>query len=105
MLSAFPQPVWGITGLTLAAFFLPSLFAGIPAPLLTQVSLSGPSRQGQALGAMFASGAIGAIVGTLLAGFVFISFLGSLWTLTTVTLVYSAGAALCFALGKRLTDR
>ena len=102
VLSAFPQPVWGITGLTLAAFFLPSLFAGIPAPLLTQVSLSGPSRQGQALGAMFASGAIGAIVGTLLAGFVFISWLGSLWTLTTVTLVYTAGAALCFALGNGL---
>lgn len=58
VLNAFPQPVWGITGLTLAAFFLPSLFAGIPAPLLTQVSLSGTSRQGQALGAMFASGAI-----------------------------------------------
>ncbi|MFA8386543.1 MAG: fused MFS/spermidine synthase [Pelagibaca sp.] len=104
VLTAFPQPVWGITGLTLAAFFLPSLFAGIPAPLLTQVSLSGPSRQGQALGAMFASGAIGAIVGTLLAGFVFISWLGSLWTLTTVTLVYAGGAALCFALGRRLRN-
>jgi spermidine synthase len=100
VLTAFPQPVWGITGLTLAAFFLPSLFAGIPAPLLTQVSLSGPSRQGQALGAMFASGAIGAIVGTLLAGFFFISWLGSLWTLATVTLVYSAGAALCFVLAR-----
>lgn len=102
VLTAFPEPVWGITGLTLAAFFLPSLFAGIPAPLLTQVSLSGPSRQGQALGAMFASGAIGAIVGTLLAGFFFISWLGSLWTLATVTLVYSAGAALCFGLARRV---
>lgn len=102
VLSAFPQPVWGITVLTLAAFFLPSLFAGIPAPLLTQVSLSGPSRQGQALGAMFASGAIGAILGTLLAGFVFISWLGSLWTLAIVTFVYAIGAALCFTLAKRL---
>ena len=102
ILTALPQPVWGITGLTFAAFFLPSLFAGIPAPLLTQVSLAGPARQGQALGAMFASGAIGAILGTLLAGFVFISWLGSLWTLATVTLVYALGAALCFALARRL---
>lgn len=102
VLTALPQPVWGITALTFAAFFLPSLFAGIPAPLLTQVSLSGPSRQGQALGAMFASGAIGAILGTLLAGFVFISWLGSLWTLATVTGVYIGGAALCFVLAKRL---
>ncbi|OSQ45616.1 fused MFS/spermidine synthase [Marivita geojedonensis] len=102
VLTAFPQPVWGITGLTLAAFFLPSLFAGIPAPLLTQVSLSGPARQGQALGAMFASGAIGAILGTLLAGFVFISWLGSLRTLATVTVVYAIGAALCFILARRL---
>lgn len=101
VLTALPSPVWGITGLTVAAFFLPSLFAGIPAPLLTQVSLSGPSRQGQALGAMFASGAIGAILGTLLAGFVFISWLGSLWTLATVTAVYIAGAALCFGLARR----
>ncbi|WP_439121623.1 fused MFS/spermidine synthase [Marivita sp.] len=102
VLTAFPQPVWGITGLTLAAFFLPSLFAGIPAPLLTQVSLAGPSRQGQALGAMFASGAIGAILGTLLAGFVFISWLGSVWTLAIVTLAYIAGATLCFWLAKQL---
>ncbi|SHH93011.1 fused MFS/spermidine synthase [Marivita hallyeonensis] len=103
VLTLLPSPVWGITGLTLAAFFLPSLFAGIPAPLLTQVSLLGPSRQGQALGAMFAAGAVGAIVGTLLAGFLFISWLGSLWTLATVTAVYAIGAALCFWLAGRLT--
>jgi spermidine synthase len=102
VLGAFPHPVAGITGLTLAAFFLPSVFAGIPAPVLTQISLNGPGRQGHALGAMFAAGAIGAIFGTLLAGFVFISWLGSTWTLAVVTGVYLAGAALCLFLAQRL---
>ncbi|MEC3860503.1 fused MFS/spermidine synthase [Mesobacterium sp. TK19101] len=101
VLSLFPHPVSGITALTVSAFFLPSLFAGIPAPVLTQVSLSGTDRQGHALGAMFAAGAVGAIAGTLLAGFVFISWLGSAWTLATVTLVYLAGALLCFLLARR----
>ena len=96
VLEIFTHPVTGITGLTLAAFFLPSLFAGIPAPVLTQVALAGPSRQGHALGAMFAAGAVGAIFGTLLAGFVFISWLGSTWTLAIVTGVYLLGAGLCF---------
>lgn len=102
VLEVFTHPVTGITGLTLAAFFLPSLFAGIPAPVLTQVALNGPARQGHALGAMFAAGAVGAIFGTLLAGFVFISWLGSAWTLAIVTGVYLAGAALCLWLARGL---
>lgn len=102
VLELFTHPVTGITGLTLAAFFLPSVFAGIPAPVLTQVALTGPSRQGHALGAMFAAGAVGAIVGTLLAGFLFISWLGSTWTLAVVTVIYLAGAALCFWLARGL---
>ena len=101
VLTALPHPVGGITALTLAAFFLPSVFAGIPAPVLTQVSLIGTERQGHALGAMFAAGAVGAIFGTLLAGFVFISWLGSVWTLAVVTAVYLAGAALCLVLARR----
>lgn len=102
-LTQIGSPVGAITALTLAAFFLPSLFAGIPAPVLTQVSLSAPQGQGRALGAMFAAGAVGAIAGTLLAGFVFISWLGSAWTLATVTAVYLGAAALCLWLARRLS--
>jgi hypothetical protein len=70
------DPVWAITALTALAFFLPSFFAGVPAPVLAQIAVTTQDRSGPALGAMFASGAVGAIAGTLLAGFVFISWLG-----------------------------
>jgi hypothetical protein len=48
---------------------------------------------------MFASGAVGAIAGTLLAGFVFISWLGSILTLVVVTLVYVASGLLVLLAG------
>ena len=98
-----PDPVGAITALTLTAFFLPSLFAGIPAPVLTQVALTSGRTQGRALGAMFAAGALGAIAGTLLAGFLFISWLGTAWTLAAVTAAYILCAAICLHLGRRLT--
>ena len=86
-----------IVGLCTVAFFVPSLFAGIPAPVLAQISVdTTPDQSGRALGAMFAAGAIGAIGGTLLAGFVFISWLGSIGTLVVVTVVYFLSAALIF---------
>jgi spermidine synthase len=102
VLATDPSPVVGITALTMIAFFLPSLFAGIPAPVLTKIALESGTAQGKALGAMFASGAIGAIAGTLLAGFVFVSWLGSTATLAVVTAVYLAGAVLCLGLARRL---
>lgn len=86
--------------LTMLVFFLPSFFAGIPAPVLTQIAVAtAPERSGRALGAMFASGALGAIGGTLLAGFLFISWLGSTGTLAAVTVAYAALAALMLAQG------
>lgn len=100
VLSLTPHPVWGITGLTMAAFFLPSFFAGVPAPVLAQVAVADRDRSGSALGAMFAAGALGAIAGTVLAGFFFISWLGSTATLAVVTGVYGLSAATCFALAR-----
>jgi hypothetical protein len=93
------DPVWAITALTALAFFLPSFFAGVPAPVLAQIAVTTQKDSGPALGAMFASGAVGAIAGTLLAGFVFIAWLGSTLTLVVVTLVYVASGLLCFWLG------
>ena len=85
-------------------FFLPSFFAGVPAPVLAQIAVTSSveGQQGRALGAMFASGAVGAIAGTLLAGFVFISWLGSALTLAAVTAVYVVSAAVCFMYAGRL---
>ncbi|WP_281253191.1 fused MFS/spermidine synthase [Puniceibacterium sediminis] len=86
--------------MTALVFFLPSFFAGVPAPVLAQIAVTTAHRTGPALGAMFASGAIGAIAGTLLAGFVFISWLGSSATLGVVTGVYVATGFLFLWLGR-----
>lgn len=91
------DPVASIVLLTTAAFFLPSFFAGIPAPILTMIALNRHAdRRGRAMGAMFAAGAWGAILGTLAAGFVFVSWLGSMGTLVFVTAVYVALALWSF---------
>jgi spermidine synthase len=100
VLSSVADPVWAITALTALAFFLPSFFAGVPAPVLAQIAVTTQKDSGPALGAMFASGAVGAIAGTLLAGFVFIAWLGSTLTLVVVTLVYVASGLLCFWLAR-----
>jgi len=100
VLATVTSPVWAITALTMAVFFLPSFFAGVPAPVLAQIAVTTHARSGPALGAMFASGAVGAIAGTLLAGFVFIAWLGSALTLVVVTLVYIASGLLFFWLAR-----
>jgi predicted O-methyltransferase YrrM len=102
VLPATDNAVTAIVALSMIAFFLPSLFAGIPAPVLAAIAVAAaPDRQGRALGAMFAAGAIGAIAGTLLAGFVFISWLGSIGTLAAVTVGYALATLLLLALGRR----
>ncbi len=103
VMNTVTQPVAAIVVLTTAVFFLPSLFAGVPAPVLAQIAVTQDSaRSGRALGAMFAAGAVGAIAGTLLAGFVFIPWLGSAWTLALVTGVYLLAAAVFLALAGAL---
>ncbi|AHM05299.1 hypothetical protein roselon_03021 [Roseibacterium elongatum DSM 19469] len=72
----------------------------MPAPVLAQIAVTTAERSGPALGAMFASGAVGAIAGTLLAGFVFISWLGSALTLVVVTFVYVLSGLLFFWLAR-----
>lgn len=100
------HPLAAIVVLTSLAFFLPSFFAGIPAPVLTQVAVeAAPARSGRALGAMFAAGAFGAIGGTLAAGFVFISWLGTTATLTIIAAVYAALAAILFTYAGALKGR
>ncbi|MCI5076413.1 fused MFS/spermidine synthase [Oricola sp.] len=101
VIGGFGDPIASIAVLTTLAFFLPSFFAGIPAPVLSHVAvLAQPDKAGRALGAMYAASALGAIAGTLLAGFLFISWLGSTGTLAAVTAIYVLLAAALFAAGR-----
>lgn len=102
VMAATSDPVWAIAILTSGAFFLPSLLAGVPAPVLARVAVAmGGDKAGRALGAMFASGAMGAIGGTLLAGFVFIPWAGTAATLAIVTVTYVLAAIVLVILSGR----
>lgn len=76
-----------VTGLL---FFLPSLFVGVPSPVLTKLAIDDElaERSGRTIGTYYAISAVGSIAGTLAAGFVFISWLGTTWTLLTVAALY-----------------
>lgn len=85
------DPIQSMTVLTLAAFFLPSAFAGVLSPLLTVIALAGtaPDRQGRVLGLMFALGAFGAILGTVVSGLVLIQWLGTGYSVVVISCVYA----------------
>ncbi|GAA0578925.1 hypothetical protein GCM10009416_16740 [Craurococcus roseus] len=99
------HPLAAILGLALAAFFLPSLLVGTVSPIVTKLAVeeAPPGRMGPVLGRLFAVSALGAIAGTLAAGFVFVSWLGSTATMLACTALYGlmasghAGAALALA--------
>jgi MFS family permease len=85
------EAIQGIGALALAAFFLPSLAAGILSPVLTRMALdrTESDHRGRVLGRMFALGALGAILGTLGSGFWLISWIGSHGSVMLVAGVYA----------------
>jgi spermidine synthase len=93
------SPIMVILTLATGAFLLPSLFVGIVAPMLTKLAIDArPGGYGPTIGRMYALGALGSIAGTLAAGYVFISWIGSTATIITVAVVYAA-LAVAFAAG------
>lgn len=100
VIQSIANPMVAITTIAALAFFLPSLFAGTPAPVLAVVAMRVAQRSEHALGVMFAAGAVGAIAGTLLAGFLFISWLGSIATLALIAGFYTLAAVVLLALGR-----
>ncbi|MEE9375114.1 MAG: fused MFS/spermidine synthase [Rhizobiaceae bacterium] len=84
------DPISHVGLLSLAGFFLPSMVAGMLSPLLTKMALDSvpASRHGRVLGLMFALGAFGAILGTLVAGLVLISWVGTSGSVMIIAAVY-----------------
>ncbi len=85
--------------LSLTLFFIPAFLLGIDSPfvikLLTQTH--SPDHNGALVGSIFFFSTIGSIVGSLVAGFFFIPFLGLTLTISLVSLALIAWAlfALC----------
>lgn len=95
------QIVVAVVGLTAILFFLPSLLIAGVTPILTRIAIDAePGQRGVVIGRMFALGAGGAILGTLAAGFVFISWIGSQGTLLAMATVLGI-MSIAFALWAR----
>ena len=96
------NPVAAIVALSSALFLTPSLFAGIVSPILTKLAVdSDRDHTGRVLGRMYALGAAGSILGTLAAGYLFISWIGSVGTVLAVAGLYAALALTLLAGQKR----
>jgi len=70
---------WPLTVLTgaLVTFLAPSFFLGALSPLLASWALGQGGRSGGTLGRIYAAGACGSIIGTLIAGFVLVPALAT----------------------------
>ncbi len=101
LLGSVADPVASLVLLSLALFLLPSLLVGTVSPILTRLAVDeAPGAPGRAIGQMYAAGAAGSIAGTLLAGYLFLSWIGTVGTLLSV-----AGSYLLLALGFGLAAR
>lgn len=106
VLAGAGSSVPGIVLLATLLFALPSFFVGVPAPALTKIAIDAvPERAGRMLGRMYAAGALGAIAGTLSAGYLFISWLGTAKTLAAVAAVDAVLAAVFFVHGRTMRGR
>lgn len=88
---------WMTATVTVAGlcFLLPSLLAGAVTPVLTAAAMAeAPDRTGRVIGRMFALGAAGAILGTMLAGFLLLQWVGSVRSLALVAAAEVAVAVL-----------
>lgn len=97
------HPLAAILGLALAAFFLPSLLVGTVSPIVTKLAVeeAPAGRVGQVLGRLFAVSALGAISGTLSAGFLFVAWIGSTGTMLACAALYGLLAVGHVAAGAR----
>lgn len=95
-------PIPLIVSLSTVLFLLPSLFVGIVSPILTKIAVDDdPGQHGRVIGRMYALGTLGSIAGTLAAGYLFISWIGSTGTVIAVAATYGI-LALGFALADPL---
>lgn len=84
------NPVGHVMLLSFGAFLMPSALAGVISPILTKLALEIVNKEyhGRVLGTMFALGSVGAIIGTLMAGLVLISWVGTAGAVTLIALMY-----------------
>lgn len=95
--SGWILPLRILVGVTIV-FFLPAIVLGTIAPLAATWAISTRSDLGTTVGSLYAFGSVGAIVGTLLTGFVLVNSIGSVaivvgvtWTLALASMMARRG--------------
>jgi spermidine synthase len=86
--------------LTVVLFFLPSAVLGMISPIVAKLAVSDLTKTGTTVGKIYASGAVGSIVGTFATGFWLISWFGThviVWGVAVVLLLLGT----LFLLGRR----
>lgn len=89
------SPLVAMLGFALAGFLAPSLLVGAVSPIVTKLAVeeAPPGRTGRVLGRLFALSAVGAIGGTLAAGFLLLAWIGSTGSMLACAALYGLLAA------------
>ncbi|MCX8034099.1 MAG: fused MFS/spermidine synthase [Thermodesulfovibrio sp.] len=75
---SFAVPLmWRILIVTTIIFFIPSCLLGMISPVVVKLALQGLEKAGGIVGKIYAFSTLGAIIGTFMAGFFLISFMGT----------------------------
>lgn len=91
VLSATDSPLIAVLSLSCIVFLPPAIIGGIPAPLITRVAIAiDRANEGPILGRLYAAGALGAILGSLAAGFLLIPYLGSALSIIIAATIQAA---------------
>lgn len=103
LLGGETSPVSDVLLLCAALFLLPSLFVGVVAPIVTKLAVDlSTTDTGPTIGRMYALGTLGSIAGTLSAGYLFISRIGSTGTILAVAATYAVLAVGCALIARRV---
>ena len=82
------------------AFLLPAVVLGTVSPMVAKLALERATHTGRTIGALYAWGTVGSIVGTLLTGFYLTAWMGSVRIVVGMALLLAA-LGLCYALSAR----
>ncbi len=88
VMSATDNPLIAVLSLSLIVFLPPAIIGGIPAPIITRIGIAlDRENEGPVLGRLYAAGALGAIAGSLAAGFLLVPFYGSAISILTAAAI------------------
>jgi predicted membrane-bound spermidine synthase len=90
------NPGWGSFIASCILFAFPSILFGIISPYAARLKMLSVTTSGTTVGSLYALSTLGSIIGTFLAGFVFIPLIGSTKILLILSIVLVVLSGICF---------